>query len=91
MEISSNINIKIPNKRYFTIGEVSKIYDIKSHVLRYWEQEFKQLEPIKRRGNRRYYQNKLNETMSANNTFLDRQMIEQLESDLEKILSILKR
>ena len=56
MEISSNTNIKIPNKRYFTIGEVSKIYGIKSHVLRYWEQEFTQRKPIKRRGNRRYYQ-----------------------------------
>ena len=51
-------NISIPNKRYFTIGEVSKICNIKSHVLRYWEQEFKELEPVKRRGNRRYYQQK---------------------------------
>ncbi len=46
----------IPGKRYFTIGEVSKLCDVKPHVLRYWEQEFPQLKPIKRRGNRRYYQ-----------------------------------
>jgi DNA-binding transcriptional MerR regulator len=47
---------EIPGKRYFTIGEVSKLCDIKPHVLRYWEQEFEQLKPVKRRGNRRYYQ-----------------------------------
>ena len=47
---------EIPGKRYFTIGEVSKLCDIKPHVLRYWEQEFGQLKPVKRRGNRRYYQ-----------------------------------
>ncbi len=46
----------IPAKRYFTIGEVSVLCDVKPHVLRYWEQEFSQLRPIKRRGNRRYYQ-----------------------------------
>lgn len=46
----------IPTKRYFTIGEVSKLCDVKPHVLRYWEQEFPQLKPVKRRGNRRYYQ-----------------------------------
>lgn len=46
----------IPNKRYFTIGEVGSLCDVKSHVLRYWEQEFTQLKPTKRRGNRRYYQ-----------------------------------
>ena len=46
----------IPGKRYFTIGEVSDLCDVKPHVLRYWEQEFPQLKPIKRRGNRRYYQ-----------------------------------
>src|SRR5690625_2946413 len=45
----------IPAKRYFTIGEVSTICDVKPHVLRYWEQEFPQLKPVKRRGNRRYY------------------------------------
>jgi len=46
----------IPGKRYFTIGEVSELCHVKPHVLRYWEQEFPQLKPIKRRGNRRYYQ-----------------------------------
>ncbi|MEW4982189.1 MAG: MerR family transcriptional regulator [Cycloclasticus sp.] len=46
----------IPAKRYFTIGEVSELCAVKPHVLRYWEQEFTQLEPVKRRGNRRYYQ-----------------------------------
>ena len=46
----------IPAKRYFTIGEVSELCGVKSHVLRYWEQEFTQLRPVKRRGNRRYYQ-----------------------------------
>ena len=46
----------IPGKRYFTIGEVSRLCDVKPHVLRYWEQEFSQLKPVKRRGNRRYYQ-----------------------------------
>jgi len=46
----------IPAKRYFTIGEVSELCRVKPHVLRYWEQEFSQLKPIKRRGNRRYYQ-----------------------------------
>ena len=46
----------IPTKRYFTIGEVSKLCGVKPHVLRYWEQEFPQLKPVKRRGNRRYYQ-----------------------------------
>ena len=46
----------IPGKRYFTIGEVSDLCGVKPHVLRYWEQEFPQLKPVKRRGNRRYYQ-----------------------------------
>ena len=46
----------IPSKRYFTIGEVSELCAVKPHVLRYWEQEFPQLKPVKRRGNRRYYQ-----------------------------------
>ena len=46
----------IPPKRYFTIGEVSELCGVKPHVLRYWEQEFTQLKPVKRRGNRRYYQ-----------------------------------
>ncbi|SER20345.1 DNA-binding transcriptional regulator, MerR family [Solimonas aquatica] len=47
---------EIPRKRYFAIGEVSELCDVKPHVLRYWEQEFPQLKPVKRRGNRRYYQ-----------------------------------
>jgi DNA-binding transcriptional MerR regulator len=46
----------IPDKRYFTIGEVSQLCEVKPHVLRYWEQEFPHLKPVKRRGNRRYYQ-----------------------------------
>jgi DNA-binding transcriptional MerR regulator len=54
---SSNLNLPaIPGKRYFTIGEVSDLCQVKPHVLRYWEQEFPQLKPVKRRGNRRYYQ-----------------------------------
>ena len=54
---SSNSELPpIPAKRYFTIGEVSELCGVKPHVLRYWEQEFTQLKPVKRRGNRRYYQ-----------------------------------
>ena len=67
-----NNSIEIPNKRYFTIGEVSNITHIKTHILRYWEKEFNALEPTKRRGNRRYYtQNdiltilKINELISS--------------------------
>ena len=61
METSSHNHTKgplppIPAKRYFTIGEVSELCGVKPHVLRYWEQEFTQLKPVKRRGNRRYYQ-----------------------------------
>ncbi len=57
LEPSSNNELPaIPGKRYFTIGEVSELCGVKPHVLRYWEQEFPQLKPIKRRGNRRYYQ-----------------------------------
>ncbi len=48
----------IPDKLYFTIGEVAKLCQVKTHVLRYWEQEFAQLDPVKRKGNRRYYQRK---------------------------------
>jgi len=108
--------INIPNKRYFTIGEASKICDIKAHVLRYWEQEFKELDPIKRKGNRRYYQQKdlilvlqikdllqnqgftidgavnmisgVNEKTSENP---HSHLITQLKSDLENVLSILKK
>ena len=57
LEASNNDELPaIPAKRYFTIGEVSELCAVKPHVLRYWEQEFPQLKPVKRRGNRRYYQ-----------------------------------
>ena len=57
LEASNNAELPaIPGKRYFTIGEVSDLCGVKPHVLRYWEQEFPQLKPVKRRGNRRYYQ-----------------------------------
>ena len=57
LEPSNNEELPvIPSKRYFTIGEVSDLCAVKPHVLRYWEQEFPQLKPVKRRGNRRYYQ-----------------------------------
>lgn len=57
LEASNNNELPpIPGKRYFTIGEVSELCGVKPHVLRYWEQEFSQLKPVKRRGNRRYYQ-----------------------------------
>ncbi|MEO7148680.1 MAG: MerR family transcriptional regulator [Rhodanobacteraceae bacterium] len=57
LDASSNHELPaIPAKRYFTIGEVSELCEVKPHVLRYWEQEFPALKPVKRRGNRRYYQ-----------------------------------
>ena len=57
LEPSNNDELPaIPGTRYFTIGEVSELCGVKPHVLRYWEQEFTQLKPVKRRGNRRYYQ-----------------------------------
>jgi DNA-binding transcriptional MerR regulator len=57
LEPSNNNELPpIPDKRYFTIGEVSDLCGVKPHVLRYWEQEFTELSPVKRRGNRRYYQ-----------------------------------
>lgn len=57
LEASHNNELPvIPGKRYFTIGEVGELCAVKPHVLRYWEQEFPQLKPVKRRGNRRYYQ-----------------------------------
>lgn len=57
LEPGNNLELPpIPGKRYFTIGEVSDLCGVKPHVLRYWEQEFPQLKPVKRRGNRRYYQ-----------------------------------
>ncbi|HUX90699.1 MAG TPA: MerR family transcriptional regulator [Gallionellaceae bacterium] len=55
-QLSNSLLPPIPAKRYFTIGEVSELCGVKSHVLRYWEQEFTQLKPVKRGGNRRYYQ-----------------------------------
>src|SRR5258705_2313712 len=58
-ELANNVALalpEIPRKRYFAIGEVSELCAVKPHVLRYWEQEFPQLKPVKRRGNRRYYQ-----------------------------------
>jgi DNA-binding transcriptional MerR regulator len=58
-DLASNLPLplpEIPRKRYFAIGEVSELCAVKPHVLRYWEQEFPQLKPVKRRGNRRYYQ-----------------------------------
>ena len=106
----------IPNKRYFTIGEASKICDVKAHVLRYWEQEFAELDPIKRKGNRRYYQQKdlvmilrikellhnkgftiegaknmINSNQGKVEPLTDKHMVAQIKSDLENILSILKR
>ncbi len=57
LEVSQHSELPtIPGKRYFTIGEVSDLCAVRPHVLRYWEQEFPQLKPLKRRGNRRYYQ-----------------------------------
>lgn len=57
LEAANNSELPpIPGKRYFTIGEVGDLCGVKAHVLRYWEQEFPQLKPVKRRGNRRYYQ-----------------------------------
>ena len=57
LEAANNSELpEIPAKRYFTIGEVGELCGVKPHVLRYWEQEFPQLKPLKRRGNRRYYQ-----------------------------------
>ena len=59
LEVGNNNELPaIPGKRYFTIGEVSELCAVKPHVLRYWEQEFPTLKPVKRRGNRRYYQRK---------------------------------
>lgn len=87
----------IPAKRYFTIGEVSELCGVKPHVLRYWEQEFTQLKPVKRRGNRRYYQHhevllirRIREllyeqgfTISGARNRLDSRMVGNPEPDLE--------
>jgi DNA-binding transcriptional MerR regulator len=64
----------IPAKRYFTIGEVSELCGVKPHVLRYWEQEFTQLKPVKRRGNRRYYQH--HEVLLIRRNKLDSRILE---------------
>ncbi len=55
LTMSVDSKLQIPNKRYFTIGEVSRLFSIEPHVLRYWEQEFPELAPVRRRGKRRYY------------------------------------
>ncbi|MFT6916119.1 MAG: DNA-binding transcriptional MerR regulator [Motiliproteus sp.] len=55
LQQANNTSSAIPDKRYFSIGEVASLCAVKPHVLRYWEQEFEQLQPVKRRGNRRYY------------------------------------
>jgi DNA-binding transcriptional MerR regulator len=106
----------IPGKRYFTIGEVSDLCGVKPHVLRYWEQEFPQLAPLKRRGNRRYYQRQdvmlirqirsllyehgftiggARQRLSGEEARLDinqsRQIMQQLRTELEDVLIILKR
>ena len=109
-------NESIPSKRYFTIGEVSDLCDVKSHVLRYWEQEFPMLSPVKRLGNRRYYQRhdvllirqirsllyeqgytiegarkKLSGEDANNDNSLSSQLVNQLVSELEDVLSVLKK
>ncbi|MCH9675197.1 MAG: MerR family transcriptional regulator [Pseudomonadota bacterium] len=106
----------IPAKRYFTIGEVSELCGVKPHVLRYWEQEFPHLKPLKRRGNRRYYQRQdvilirqirsllyehgftiggARQKLSSEEAKVDgqqsQQIIKQLRTELEEILTILKR
>lgn len=105
----------IPSKRYFTIGEVSDLCGVKPHVLRYWEQEFPHLSPVKRSGNRRYYQRqdvilirqirsllyddgftisgarqRLNGEESREDASKSHQIIRQLRTELEDILTILK-
>ena len=75
LEPSNNNELPvIPGKRYFTIGEVAELCEVKPHVLRYWEQEFPSLNPVKRRGNRRYYQRQ------------DVVLIRQIRSLLDKLL-----
>ena len=115
MQLVTN-NESIPSKRYFTIGEVSELCDVKSHVLRYWEQEFPMLSPVKRRGNRRYYQRhdvllirqirsllyeqgytiegarkKLSGDDVSNDNNLSSQLVNQLVSELEDVLTVLKK
>ena len=96
-------SIEIPNKRYFSIGEVSKITNIKTHILRYWEKEFDTLTPVKRTGNRRYYsQNdiltilKINELITAQGFTIEgakQKLISKSESSPKEntTLSIIKK
>jgi DNA-binding transcriptional MerR regulator len=106
----------IPAKRYFTIGEVGELCDVKPHVLRYWEQEFPQLKPVKRRGNRRYYRHhdvllirqirgllyeegytiggarhRLAGHEAQEDQAQSRQIIRQVRSELEDLLTMLAR
>lgn len=117
LETSNNDELPpIPAKRYFAIGEVSELCGVKPHVLRYWEQEFPQLNPVKRRGNRRYYQRqdvilirqirallyhegytiggarqKLEGEAAKEDASQSQQVIRQVRTELEQILSELKR
>ncbi len=117
LETSNNDELPaIPAKRYFAIGEVSDLCYVKPHVLRYWEQEFPQLKPVKRRGNRRYYQRqdvilirqirsllyqqgytiggarqKLSGEGAKEDLIQSKQVIRQIRSELEDILTMLKR
>src|ERR671913_52070 len=89
----------IPGKRYFTIGEVSELCGVKPHVLRYWEQEFPQLKPVKRRGNRRYDQgftiggarNRLDGEEARVDVTQTHQLARQLRVELEELIKILRR
>lgn len=117
LEPSNNNELPaIPGKRYFTIGEVSELCQVKPHVLRYWEQEFPQLKPVKRRGNRRYYQRQdvlmirqirsllyeqgftiggarqqMESEQNKGGSNHNKEIIQQLRSELEELLEILKR
>lgn len=117
LETSNNDELPpIPAKRYFAIGEVSELCGVKPHVLRYWEQEFPQLSPVKRRGNRRYYQRqdvilirqirallyhegytiggarqKLEGEEAKEDVSQRQQVLRQVRTELEDILSELKR
>ncbi|MDH3631825.1 MAG: MerR family transcriptional regulator [Gammaproteobacteria bacterium] len=117
LEASNNNELPvIPGKRYFTIGEVAELCDVKPHVLRYWEQEFPQLKPVKRRGNRRYYQRhdvllirqirgllydegftiggarqRLEGEGAKDDVSQSQQIIRQTLTELEELLTLLKR
>ncbi len=117
LEASNNNELPvIPGKRYFTIGEVAELCDVKPHVLRYWEQEFPQLKPVKRRGNRRYYQRhdvllirqirgllydegftiggarqRLDGEGAKDDVSQSQQIIRQTLTELEELLTLLKR